>query len=511
MLKEKIEMILDSRMPPLRVKKSKIKEYVIEFLEEKWRFIKTEQSYYYFWYKYKNLFEFGTEKFQSLLTEITNIYPNDGYFKYLESSLKYHFYKYWQKALVKDFTYFDESSLTSFVNCWNWKVLKITSESLEEIDNWTNWIIFKESTKFEPWSFNSDVDAENKYLDDFLDGVNFSLTKFTKEEYKFLLKSYISSLFFGSLLNNRPILIFIWQKWSWKSLFFETMLQILYWKQSSLSNLPSKEDDVKAILQNWAINIFDNVDVKVWGRIIDLLCTVSTGWNIKARKLFTNSELVEMKIDTFLWMTTMSPKFTREDLMDRSILIHLDRREEMFTSVKVLKDDIEAKRNDILSSMCKWIQSDIQKLQDFQNYETNFRMSDFANLLLNLNKDNQDYVRNLLDKVIESQQKIVSEDDKLLWTLEFMLDEVENTDVKDGLVNINTGFEAWKFFTSWELYKLIVEFKRRNPGLIKYEVSSVKSLWKTLNIKKELYQKYWIKIEVKMFASNVRKYSISRI
>jgi hypothetical protein len=35
MLKEKIEMILDSRMPPLRVKKSKIKEYVIEFLEEK--------------------------------------------------------------------------------------------------------------------------------------------------------------------------------------------------------------------------------------------------------------------------------------------------------------------------------------------------------------------------------------------------------------------------------------------------------------------------------------------
>jgi hypothetical protein len=41
-------------------------------------------------------------------------------------------------------------------------------------------------------------------------------------------------------------------------------------------------------------------------------------------------------------------------------------------------------------------------------------MSDFANLLLNLNKDNQDYVRNLLDKVIESQQKIVSEDDKLL-------------------------------------------------------------------------------------------------
>jgi hypothetical protein len=49
----------------------------------------------------------------------------------------------------------------------------------------------------------------------------------------------------------------------------------------------------------------------------------------------------------------MSPKFTREDLMDRSILIHLDRREEMFTSVKVLKDDIEAKRNDILSSMCK--------------------------------------------------------------------------------------------------------------------------------------------------------------
>jgi hypothetical protein len=117
----------------------------------------------------------------------------------------------------------------------------------------------------------------------------------------------------------------------------------------------------------------------------------------------------------------------------------------------------------------------------------------------------------LLDKVIESQQKIVSEDDKLLWTLEFMLDEVENTDVKDGLVNINTGFEAWKFFTSWELYKLIVEFKRRNPGLIKYEVSSVKSLWKTLNIKKELYQKYWIKIEVKMFASNVRKYSKSRI
>lgn len=509
MIKEKIEEILISKLLA-RIKKKNINEFVISFMNKRWTFLKTEGSLLFHWYSSNKLFEIWSEDFDLLLSDITGLMNDDTYFKSLETAIKYHINKNGRKVSIKRHAHYEKSSLTLYVNTWNSKVIKIMSDKIEEVPNWTDWILFIQESDSTSWEFQKDLKETSSFIDNFLESINFSEKEIKKQEYVFLLKNYILSLFFASLLNNRPILIFVWEMGAGKSFFFETLLKILFGDKISLSNFPWKDDDLKAILRWNYINVFDNADSKINNNTKNLLCTVATGGAIKTRKLYTNKEVISTKVDTFMGITTMLPKFVRWDLIDRSILINLNRRTDNFGWTVESKEEISLNRNNIMTSLCLEIQHKLKDLEDYKNFKTNFRMSDFANFILNINKNKEEYVKWLLDKLIISQQKLVNSNDDLLIALKYLLDDFydKNTSLSS---NNNGSFCPWEFYTSSELHKILTIFKSSNPWLIKYESSSVKSLWKILNLKKEIYQKlWWVKIEVKSCASNIKKYAISK-
>jgi hypothetical protein len=54
------------------------------------------------------------------------------------------------------------------------------------------------------------------------------------------------------------------------------ILLICTGKNNSISNLPTKDDDLKVNIANEYLCYFDNVDDKVSTSKIDLLCTIAT-------------------------------------------------------------------------------------------------------------------------------------------------------------------------------------------------------------------------------------------
>jgi len=503
-IKEQINEIMAQKLT-LSTKADLIKCILVEDMNKTWFFIKEKNNQYYFDSIESKLYTLKSSNFNFFLYKKIWIIETERIFKLISQLLSYYILENWRKVKIKKFSFFDKDTNILYIHTWWIKVIKISSDKIEEINNWNDWVLFRTSKDVTKWDFIKDKNllSNKNYIEDFLNSINFSKNKIKKEDFVFLLKHYLYSLFFPDLLANRPILIFLWEKGAWKSYFFQILLQIFYWELATISNIPPKVDDLQVVLQNDYINVFDNVDNKLSDTKIDILCSVATGIAIKARKLYSNLELVNTKINAFLWLTSRTPKFVRDDLMDRSIIINLDRRINSFTSSQSSKDKYLKNRDEIMTLMCYDLQNLLWKLEDYKDYVTKFRMSDFSNFLLNLNKDKEEYVNNLFENLTVNQQRLVNNDDDLLILLNYIIDDSRKKSFLD--------FTEWNYYTTTQLHKIFSRYKQSNSNLVSYNSSSVKSLWKMLNMKKESYEKLnGIKIDVVKCASNIRKYCITK-
>lgn len=486
-------------------KNKPISKLILEYLNNNGNFIKTDIKFYYFYKKENILFEYGSSKFSYLISSISDINPTERIFNFIIKEIELYIFNEWENVSIKRFSYYKKTTNTLYIfNNWN-KIIKINKLNIAEIFNWDEWIIFIWKDSDSKWNLVDIKDNNENILWELIKWISLEDGHISIADQHFILYEYVLSLFFPELQSNRWILTLIWNKWSWKTFFLEMLLLILTWENNSISNLPSKDDDLKTNLVNEYLCYFDNVDEKVADNKIDLLCSVSTWASIKIRKLYTNSEQINQKLNCFLWITSRNPTFKRDDFTDRLLLFFLKRREK-FSSDNHLKDKFHKNRDSIMTKICHDLQKKIINMDEIITYETKFRLSDFSNLIKNFNKWKEDEMEKLLIKLQLNQQELATQSDSLLDLIKAILYNNSKLIIDDF-----DWFVEWKEYKAEELHRLFHKYSKSNPHL-KYWFISPKSLWKVLCNNHYSYKNiHNILINNKKIRSNITVYSITNI
>jgi hypothetical protein len=140
----------------------------------------------------------------------------------------------------------------------------------------------------------------------------------------------------------------------------------------------NKEDDFGVILQKSPIALFDNTDSYIdW--VPDAIAAYTTLGQWNKRKLFTDDENLIIKPHAFIAVTSRNPaSFRREDVADRCIILHLERRQ-TFTDVADLRSQMLAERPQLLGEYLYYLGKIIVELRANQvRQPEKYRMAGFA-------------------------------------------------------------------------------------------------------------------------------------
>lgn len=480
-------------------KKKQISNNIINIFREIWVFYKTKNlEFYYFDNNERKLFKIKSDEFKFLLNQYFEINGSTDYYKYTIEEISSHISAYGKEVNIYDFSYYDLQTNTLYVyNNWV-KIIKITKDNIGEVENWYNWIIFDKKTINEEWNLvrNQNINWHFEKVREILENINFDIdSNISKKDYIFMLENYIYSLFFPDILNTRPILAFIWNKWSWKSFFLKLLLYIFYWKDSSLSNLPSNDEEFKNSLMNNYLYFIDNLDDNITKTKIDILCSVATWIWIKKRVLYTDNTELNFKVNSFLAITSRTPRFKRVDLNERLLIIKLMSLEK-YTSETELFSKIN--RSEMMTYIVYNLHKLLANIDSMKYYTSNFRIADFANLMLNFKIDNksESQIKNILELFTREQEEFSMETDPLIDLLEMIVHDKQN-------------HQKVLRFTSSELHRKLREFSSATYWIawerIPYSIKSPIALWKKLSeIQKWLSHKFKFRIE--KGSSNIKNY-----
>ena len=174
---------------------------------------------------------------------------------------------------------------------------------------------------------------------------------------------------------------------------------------------------------------FDNQDSKPLGReswIEDFLATLSTGFHVKRRKLYTNDETWQKEPRGIPAITSRTPHFRRDDVADRLLILELERRTS-FPIEPELVSNIEEHRNQLWTLILKELQKILGKIQAHSyKGKLKFRLSTFAHFCLTRSHHRQKEFKTLFKKLTAKQDDFALEDEPLFIVLEMWLENPSN-------------------------------------------------------------------------------------
>lgn len=199
--------------------------------------------------------------------------------------------------------------------------------------------------------------------------------RYKDENHLVLQKVALVSLFIDNI--QRPICVLHGEKGSAKTSTMKLIRNIVDPSIVPTTSLPRNVDDLAVTLSNQYLICFDNID-RISNDISDLLCTAVTGGGYAKRKLYTDSEQQIMNFRKGIVLNGINVVATRSDLLDRSILMELDRipaNERMLENE--LNKMIEADMPKILGTIFTTISKAMNKYNSVQ-LDNLGRLADFT-------------------------------------------------------------------------------------------------------------------------------------
>lgn len=373
--------------------------------------------YYYFDEKEKMLIDAEGMDFYYFTRIRFGIQSND--YKEIRDAIITEIWKNGKEIESHKFAYFDKKKFILYISDHDNGVYRLNGKKIELVDNGTDGVFFETNSDFTP--FNVDIEnleainyfereRETKLklknigtlnlrkrknfgfiLSDFAQGdsylrrylidiANFAETEknITPIEQKILLVIYFYSLFFESIMTEKPIICFVGLKDSGKSTIGSLIGKILFGDKFQCRNCPEDIRDMQTIIGENYFMVLDNVDRLVKNEMIDILCETATGIVFEKRKLFTDREIVKIKPHIWLGITTREAKFKRDDLISRLLLFNTEKITRRIQKEKFYRD-VEENRNKIMTEVLVNLNSIIVLLKKQKHYHPvcTFRVADW--------------------------------------------------------------------------------------------------------------------------------------
>lgn len=403
-----------------------VAELIINDLRERSVFYKHNEIVYLFDIETKKLFAVNDDSTDlMLLLHKYGINRAENLYKYMLHEIRAEGLTNGQLSEIHKFSYYKPETYTLYLYNNASKVYKINSNKIELVDNGTDGILFIGDNSWEPFEI-VDIKQNHSLLDEvILNKINFEQDRLCKEERKLLFKVWMESLFFENIMPTKPIMVFVGEKGSGKSISLRKTGMLLFGKEFNVTPLGEKPSDFDAAAINAHLLVIDNADSKC-GWIDDKLATYATGASIETRKLYTNNEVIRIRPRCFLAITSRTPYFRRDDVADRLIIMRVERYKEYRPENEVLQEVLE-NRNPILSEIIYSIQKLIKVFQDKndETYSTSFRMGDFAAFFIKAGEaeGKQNEVSRILNKLVDIQNDFTTEMDPLIDLLSYWIAE----------------------------------------------------------------------------------------
>ena len=190
---------------------------------------------------------------------------------------------------------------------------------------------------------------------------------------------HLHTLPFVDLLNARPIMAWVGEKGSGKTVLQRSIGRFIYGEGFTESVMPDSKDDFLAKVSNQALAFLDNYDDGVeWAN--DILAAVETGAGIDLRELYTTNDLHQEVPRCWLSLTSRDPPFRRDDVADRTLVFRVERVDDGFVGMGDYLRQVTAHRNLLWSAYLDNLQAIVRAYheQDTGAMSSDHRMADWA-------------------------------------------------------------------------------------------------------------------------------------
>lgn len=463
---------------------------------------------YFFNSEDKILMDVESDEFYFFVRDRYDI-PKKDYDPEVKDRIRAHIYEHENRIEAHFFTYFDKRTYTLYISDHDNGIYRLNGEKIEHVDNGADGIYFELNSDLTPYYVDPEnLEAVNYFERDremkitlgnkkklklgrrrklgfswiefaqsdsylrryFVDIANFAETEknITAIEQKILLVIYFYSLFFESLMTEKPIICFVGLKDSGKSTIGSLMGRILFGEKFQCRHCPDNTRDLNTIIGENYYMLFDNVDHFVKSEIIDALCIAATGGTIERRKLYTDREIVKIRPHIFLGITTRVARFKRDDLISRLILFNTEKITQRIQKEKFYKD-VEENRDEIMAEVLANLNSIIDLLKRQKDYSPpcTFRVADWETFgrKVCIGLPWGLYFKLIMDVMNEEKDKFALEDDPLFFLLNRRVIDnekpIENLSASELYLKLEEDAEKLKIKDFGRRYKSPISIGKR--------------------------------------------------
>lgn len=163
--------------------------------------------------------------------------------------------------------------------------------------------------------------------------------------HKLLLAVYTCAAFIPNI--KHPILIVEGEKGAGKTNLLKFLSLIINPVTKDVLVLPKKEDNLITALSNNYFSAFDNIG-KLSKDFCNIFCQASTGGTLIKRKLYSDNREICINIKRLVAMNGINLEISQADLLDRAIMLTLNRLEE---DKRLPEEILDEKVNNILPNV----------------------------------------------------------------------------------------------------------------------------------------------------------------
>lgn len=311
------ELIPDKR--PVVIRMGNIEAMLVDWLAKHGKFVKSDEGAYYLYRDGHILYDMDTERWEAFLHTLTGVNPSSSAFGVITSAAKTAASNAAKSAQVVKFAHYDRDTRTLRISRFDGTVYVLDGDEIKTETNGEGPALFYDFPTWQPYQPDP-VDA------DFL--AEIAQVPFWKDRpnlYGWIFQVWIQTLFFTELCPTRPIMVFLGEKGSGKSMALRMLMKLLFGQFADISGVPEKPDALTVAAHYYHLYVMDNMDtLEPWMR--DKLARISTGATDEYRKLFTSKEMGIIRYRTWLAITARTPDtLRRDDLADRVVILPLKR------------------------------------------------------------------------------------------------------------------------------------------------------------------------------------------
>jgi hypothetical protein len=306
---------------------------------------------------------------------------------------------------------YDHANNRIFIHSGTKDVYIVSPHKVEKTVDGSHGVLFPWQFMFEPWQLANNVPPDWDWTEEAFGDLS-SCLDMSSELAGVLLRVYLLFIFFRDASSSRPILAFFGQPGGGKSTTMNRINKLLYGSGGGMATITNPMDYDTLVTARPFVG-FDGVD-GYFQWLPDKLSNSASVTDFTKRRLFSNNEVVSYPRTALIGVTAHAPKFIREDIVDRFILLNFKRLDK-FQPETPLYTRLAQKRASILTAILNDL-SKVLATPELPYSSINFRVEDFVRIgeRISLGLGIHDKFKAAMNALLKNQRDETLSHDQLL-------------------------------------------------------------------------------------------------